>query len=201
MDELYRVVQTVGQGHWQLQVNPRGKVQGATKVTKPVKLPKTASAAAKQYWLMKSEPSECSIDDLVAAPSQTVPWVGVRNYQARNFMRDSMQIGDGVLFYHSSCPLPGVAGLAEVASHAYPDATQFDKSSPYYDVKASKDAPRWLHVDVRLRNKTTVLSLAQMRADKSLETMVVLKAGNRLSVTPVTPAQWQAVLQLLFVSE
>ena len=170
-------------------------------MTKPVKLPKTASAPAKQYWLMKSEPSECSIDDLVAAPAQTVPWIGVRNYQARNFMRDSMQIGDGVLFYHSSCPLPGVAGLAEVASHAYPDATQFDRSSPYYDPKATQDAPRWLHVDVKLHKKTAVLTLAQMRAATDLETMIVLKAGNRLSITHVTSAQWQAVLKLLFVSE
>ena len=149
---------------------------------------------------MKSEPTECSIDDLVAAPKQTVPWIGVRNYQARNFMRDAMQVGDGVLFYHSSCPLPGIAGLAFVASRAYPDATQFDKTSPYFDAKATIDAPRWLHVDVKLRQKTTVLSLAQMRAEKDLETMVVLKAGNRLSITPVTAAQWQAVLKLLAVA-
>ena len=96
----------------------------------------------KQFWLMKSEPSECSIDDLVAAPKQTVPWIGVRNYQARNFMRDSMQIGDQVLFYHSSCPDPGVAGLAEVASAAYADASQFDVDSHYYDPKATQLAPR-----------------------------------------------------------
>ena len=110
---------------------------------------------------MKSEPSECSIDDLVRLAR--VPWVGVRNYQARNFMRDAMRVGDGVLFYHSSCPEPGIAGLAEVASTAYPDATQFDPSSPYHDPKAKPDAPRWLNVDVKLVRKTRLLSLAEMR--------------------------------------
>jgi predicted RNA-binding protein with PUA-like domain len=149
------------------------------------------------HWLMKSEPSECSIDDLVAAPAQTVPWVGVRNYQARNYMRDQMKTGDGVLFYHSSCAEPGIAGLAEVASKAYPDATQFDPASPYHDPKASPDAPRWLHVDVRLRRKTRLLSLREMRTHAALADMVVLKPGNRLSITPVTDAQWRAVLRLL----
>ena len=150
-----------------------------------------------QYWLMKSEPDECSIDDLAAAPEQTVPWVGVRNYQARNFMRDAMRVGDGVLFYHSSCPQPGIAGLAEVASSAYPDATQFDPASAYHDPKSTHGAPRWLHVDVKLVRKTPLLSLARMRAEPALQTMVVLKPGNRLSITPVTPAEWQAVLTLL----
>ena len=103
-----------------------------------------------QYWLMKSEPTECSIDDLAGATRQTVPWVGVRNYQSRNFMRDVMRVGDGVLFYHSSCPEPGIAGLAEVSRAAYPDATQFDPESPYHDPKSPRDAPRWLHVDVKL---------------------------------------------------
>ena len=106
------------------------------------------------YWLMKSEPSECSIDDLVRLGC--VPWVGVRNYQARNFMRDDMHIADGVLFYHSPCPEPGIVGLAEVASAAYPDATQFDPSSPYHDAKSTATAPRWLHVDVKLVRKTRV---------------------------------------------
>jgi predicted RNA-binding protein with PUA-like domain len=152
---------------------------------------------AEQYWLMKSEPDECSIDDLAAAPNQTVPWVGVRNYQARNFMRDAMRIGDGVLFYHSSCPEPGIAGVARVASTAYTDATQFDPTSPYFDAKAQPDAPRWLHVDVRLDRKTRLLSLKEMRATPSLATLQVLKAGNRLSITPVTPAEWRAVLDLL----
>ncbi|MBX3606028.1 MAG: EVE domain-containing protein [Piscinibacter sp.] len=149
------------------------------------------------FWLMKSEPAECSIDDLVAAPKQTVPWFGVRNYQARNFMRDQMRLGDGVLFYHSSCPEPGVAGLAEVASAPYPDATQFDPASPYYDPKSSRDAPRWLLVDVKLRRKTPLLALKRMRELPQLATMILLRPGNRLSITPVTDAEWRAVLDLL----
>jgi len=150
-----------------------------------------------RYWLMKSEPSECGIDDLAKAPKQTVPWVGVRNYQARNFMRDEMQVGDGVLFYHSSCPEPGIAGLAEVASAAYPDATQFDARSHYFDAKSTPDAPRWLHVDVKLVRKTTLLPLAAMREAPSLATLQVLKRGNRLSITPVTGVEWRAILKLL----
>jgi predicted RNA-binding protein with PUA-like domain len=150
-----------------------------------------------QHWLMKSEPSECSIDDLAAAPKQTVPWVGVRNYQARNFMRDQMRVGDGVLFYHSSCPEPGIAGLAEVASGAYPDATQFDANSPYADPKSKADAPRWLHVDVKLVRKTRLLPLAEMRGAPALASMRVLERGNRLSITPVTADEWREVLALL----
>jgi predicted RNA-binding protein with PUA-like domain len=149
------------------------------------------------YWLMKSEPDEVSIDDLAAAPKQTVPWTGVRNYQARNFMRDAMQVGDGVLFYHSSCPEPGIAGLAQVASSAYPDATQFDPQSPYHDPKSVRETPRWLHVDVKLRRKTRLLSLREMRTLPQLASMRVLQSGNRLSITPVTPAEWRAVLALL----
>ena len=147
------------------------------------------------YWLMKSEPSECSIDDLVRLGC--VPWVGVRNYQARNFMRDSMRVGDGVLFYHSSCPEPGIAGLAEVASTAYADATQFDPVSPYHDPKSTVGAPRWLHVDVKLVRKTQLLPLSEMRTQGALASMVVLKRGNRLSITPVTAAEWRAVLARL----
>jgi predicted RNA-binding protein with PUA-like domain len=150
-----------------------------------------------RYWLMKSEPSECSIDDLAAAPGQTVPWVGVRNYQARNFMRDDMQPGDGVLFYHSSCPEPGIAGLAEVVSAAYADATQFDPKSHYFDAKSRSEAPRWSHVDVKLRRKTRLLSLAEMRAAPALAGMRVLERGNRLSITPVSAEEWRAVLALL----
>ena len=150
-----------------------------------------------RHWLMKSEPSECSIDDLAAAPAQTVPWVGVRNYQARNFMRDDMQVGDGVLFYHSSCPEPGIAGLAEVASAAYPDATQFDATSHYFDAKSRPEAPRWSHVDVKLLRKTRLLSLAEMRAAPTLAGMRVLERGNRLSITPVGADEWRAVLALL----
>lgn len=143
------------------------------------------------YWLMKSEPSECSIDDLVRLGR--VPWVGVRNYQARNYMRDAMRVGDGVLFYHSSCPEPGVAGLAEVASPAYADPTQFDPRSPYHDPKSMPEAPRWQHVDVKLVRKTGLLSLAAMRLHAALASMVVLKPGNRLSITPVTHVEWLAV--------
>jgi predicted RNA-binding protein with PUA-like domain len=149
------------------------------------------------YWLMKSEPGECSIDDLAAAPGQTVPWVGVRNYQSRNYMRDQMRVGDGVLFYHSSCPQPGVAGLAEVASTAYPDATQFEAGNDYFDPKSTREQPRWLHVDVRLVRKTELLSLQTMRDAPTLATMIVLRRGNRLSITPVTAAEWRAVNKLL----
>ena len=152
---------------------------------------------AARYWLMKSEPSEASIDDLAGAPGQTLPWFGVRNYQARNFMRDEMSVGDGVLFYHSSCPEPGVAGLAEVVSEPYPDETQFDAASPYHDPKSTRDKPRWSLVDVRLVRKTPLLSLAAMRQAPELETMQVLRKGNRLSITPVTPQEWRAVLRLL----
>ena len=149
------------------------------------------------YWLMKSEPGECSIDDLAAAPGQTVPWVGVRNYQSRNYMRDQMRVGDGVLFYHSSCPQPGVAGLAEVASTAYPDATQFEAGNDYFDPKSTREQPRWLHVDVSLVRKTELLSLQTMRDAPTLATMIVLRRGNRLSITPVTAAEWRAVNKLL----
>jgi predicted RNA-binding protein with PUA-like domain len=146
---------------------------------------------------MKSEPAEASIDDLARAPQQTLPWTGVRNYQARNFMRDQMQPGDDVLFYHSSCAEPGIAGLARVAGRAQPDATQFDPASPYFDARSTPEQPRWLQVDVALVRKTRLLSLAEMRAYPELATMQVLRRGNRLSITPVTKAEWQAVLALL----
>ncbi len=149
------------------------------------------------YWLMKSEPDECSIDDLAAAPGQTVPWIGVRNYQARNFMRDAMRLGDGVLFYHSSCPQPGIAGIGKVSSAAYTDASQFDPDSPYFDPKSKPEAPRWLHVDVGFVRKTRLLGLTEMRQHASLASMRVLQAGNRLSITPVSPEEWQAVTDLL----
>lgn len=150
-----------------------------------------------RYWLMKSEPDEVSIDHLAAMPKQTVAWFGVRNYQARNFMRDQMQLGDGVLFYHSSCPEPGIAGLAEVASPAYPDATQFDPASPYHDPQSSPQQPRWLNVDVKLVRKTRLLSLQEMRERPELAEMRVLQRGNRLSITPIDPLHWHAVLRLL----
>jgi predicted RNA-binding protein with PUA-like domain len=147
------------------------------------------------YWLMKSEPSEVSIDDL--ARLKRVPWFGVRNYLARNYMRDHMKPGDGVLFYHSSCPEPGVAGLAEVASAAYPDETQFDAKGKYFDPKATREAPRWMHVDVKLVRKTSLLSLATLRATPALASMVLLQKGNRLSITPVTPTEWRTINKLL----
>lgn len=150
-----------------------------------------------KYWLMKSEPSEVSIDDAIAAPKQTSPWFGVRNYQARNFMRDQMQVGDGVLFYHSSCAEPGIAGIAEVASTPYPDDTQFDKKSHYYDPKATRENPRWMLVDVRAIKKIPLISLAELRAHAELADMTILKRGNRLSITPVTPAEWRFITQKL----
>ncbi len=148
------------------------------------------------HWLMKSEPAEFSIDDLAKAKNQSVAWFGVRNYLARNFMRDHMKIGDDVLFYHSSCPEPGVAGLAKVSTHAYPDATQFDKKSKYFDAKATPDNPRWMLVDVQLVKKTRLVPLAEMRATKSLEDMVILQRGNRLSITPVTASEWKTIQKL-----
>lgn len=149
------------------------------------------------YWLMKSEPDEASIDHLAAAPHKTLAWTGVRNYQARNFMRDAMQPGDGVLFYHSSCPQPGIAGLARVVGGLGSDPTQFDPASPYHDAKSSPDRPRWIKIDVQLVRKTRLLGLAEMRAAPELATMQVLQRGNRLSITPVTPSEWQAVLARL----
>jgi predicted RNA-binding protein with PUA-like domain len=146
-----------------------------------------------RYWLMKSEPAECSIDDALAAPKRTTPWTGVRNYQARNFMRDAMKLGDGVLFYHSSCEQPGIAGLAEVASPAYPDPTQFDRASDYFDPKASPDAPRWFLVDVRARRKTRLIGLAELRAQPALAGMQILQRGNRLSITPVARSEWNHI--------
>ena len=162
----------------------------------------TASANAGKikvlkYWLMKSEPDECSIDDVLAARGRTTPWSGVRNYQARNFMRDQMQAGDGVLFYHSSCEVPGIAGLAEVASAAYPDESQFDRKSPYYEPKATRAAPRWMLVDVKLERKTRLMPLSEMREHKPLAKMLTLRRGNRLSITPVTEAEWKFIVKRL----
>ena len=146
---------------------------------------------------MKSEPDEFSIEDLARAPKKTTAWFGVRNYVARNFMRDSMRVGDGVLFYHSSCPEPGIAGIAKVASKPYPDASQFDRKSPYFDPKATRDAPRWMLVDVKLAKKTRLMPLEEMRRHGPLAGMVTLKRGNRLSITPVTPAEWDFILKQL----
>jgi len=155
-----------------------------------------ADGALMRYWLMKSEPDEFSIDDLAAAAGRTTPWVGVRNYQARNFMRDQMRVGDRAFFYHSSCPEPGIAGIVEVCSTAYPDATQFERKSPYFDPKATREAPRWVHVEVKLVRKTRLVPLAELRAHPGLARMRILQRGNRLSITPVDPAEWSIITRL-----
>ncbi len=146
-----------------------------------------------RYWLMKSEPSDCSIDNLAALPEQTVAWYGVRNYQARNFMRDQMSVGDGVLFYHSNCKEPGIAGIARVGSAAYPDATQFDRDSKYFDPKATLEQPRWMNVDVQLVRKIALISIDELRRHPELERMRTLQRGNRLSITPLDPAEWKFI--------
>ena len=150
-----------------------------------------------QHWLMKSEPDEFSIDDLVKAPKKTTPWFGVRNYTARNFMRDTMRVGDDVLFYHSSCEVPGIYGLARVASKAYPDASQFDPKSEYYDPKSKREDPRWMLVDVKLVKKTRAMPLDEMRGYPELAGMLTLRRGNRLSITPVTDAEWDFIVKRL----
>ena len=149
------------------------------------------------YWLMKSEPDEFSIEDLARAPKKTTPWFGVRNYQARNYMRDHMRVGDGVLFYHSSCEVPGIAGIATVASKPYADFSQFDPKSPYHDPKSKREDPRWMLVDVKLAKKTRLLPLDELRTYPQLAEMVVLRRGNRLSITPVTEAEWKFILRRL----
>ena len=149
-----------------------------------------------KHWLMKSEPSEMSIDDLSKLPRRTAPWTGVRNYTARNFMRDAMRVGDLAFFYHSSCPEPGIAGIVEVSAPAHPDPTQFDPESDYHDPKSTREAPRWMCVDVTFVEKTRLIAIAELRASKALEKMVTLQRGNRLSITPVTAAEWKAVLKL-----
>ena len=149
------------------------------------------------FWLMKSEPDELGIDDLAAAPGRTTAWSGVRNYQARNFMRDRMRIGDKVFFYHSSCPEPGIAGIAEVASAPYPDASQFDAKSPYFDAAATREAPRWVNVDVKFAKKTRLVSLAELRGEAALSGMRLLAPGNRLSITPVDAKEWKFITKKL----
>jgi len=151
----------------------------------------------KRYWLMKSEPDAFSIDDLQRVGTE--PWNGVRNYQARNFMRDGMKVGDGVLFYHSNAKVPGIVGLASVASEAYPDATQFDPKSDYYDAKATREDPRWLLVDVAFERKlkrTIALDEIKQHADALGEGFPLIARGNRLSILPVTAAQWKFLLSL-----
>ena len=149
------------------------------------------------YWLMKSEPDEVGIDHLAANPERAFEWTGVRNYQARNFMRDQMQPGDQLLFWHSSCPQPGIAGIAEVVGAAHTDSSQFDPASPYFDPKSSPEQPRWQCVDVRFVRKTALLSPAVLRQHPALLEMTVLQRGNRLSITPVTPQQWDYLMENL----
>jgi predicted RNA-binding protein with PUA-like domain len=146
---------------------------------------------------MKSEPDEVSIDHLAKMPNQTVAWFGVRNYQARNFMRDQMKVGDQVLFYHSSCPEPGIAGLAVVAKLAYPDETQFDPESKYYEPKATRENPRWFNVDVKFKKKTRLVGIQELRAHSELADMRILQPGNRLSITPVDPGEWEFITKKL----
>lgn len=150
-----------------------------------------------RYWLMKSEPSDVSIDDLAAMSNQTVDWYGIRNYQARNFMRDQMNIGDGVFFYHSNCETPGIVGIAEVSAKAYPDRLQFIQGHKYYDPKSTAETPRWVNVDVKLVKKTRILSLKDMREIPELANLRILQRGNRLSITPIDPKDWAFINQLL----
>lgn len=154
-----------------------------------------------RYWLMKSEPDETSIDHLAAEPARLFEWTGVRNYQARNFMRDDMHPGDLLLFWHSSCPEPGIAGIAEVAAAAHADSSQFDPASPYHDPKSDSANPRWQCVDVRFVEKTRLVQPAELRQHPLLEGMTVLKRGNRLSITPVTAEEWAYLMDLLGVGQ
>lgn len=153
-------------------------------------------APARQYWLMKSEPDEFSIDDL--ARVGTEPWTGVRNYQARNFMWKQMRVGDGVFFYHSNAAVPGIHGLARVASTPYPDPTQFEPDSDYFDPKSRREEPRWWLVDVGFERKLArAISLDELRGHAgALDDFPLLRRGNRLSVLPVTAAQWKYILTL-----
>ena len=147
------------------------------------------------YWLMKSEPKAFSIDDLKSRKCE--PWDGVRNYQARNFMRDQMHVGDEVLFYHSNCALPGIVGLAKVASAAYPDPTQFDPNNPHFDAASKPEQPRWMLVDVAfVRKLKRVITLRELQAMPVLEGLALVRKGNRLSVMPVETAHWHAIMAL-----
>lgn len=150
-----------------------------------------------RYWLMKSEPSDVSIDDLASLPEKTIAWYGVRNYQARNFMRDQMSVGDPVFFYHSSCSEPGIAGIAEVCKLAYPDTTQFDPTSKYFDPKATSQSPRWFNVEVKFIKKTRLVGIKELRSYPDLSSLRILQTGNRLSITPVDPSEWQFIMGIL----
>ncbi|MBC2604201.1 EVE domain-containing protein [Puniceicoccus vermicola] len=151
----------------------------------------------KNYWLMKSEPDAFSIEDLEKRENGTEPWDGIRNYQARNFMRDDMKIGDAVLFYHSNCKTPGVVGVAEIASEAYPDPTAFDSKSKYFDEKSDPENPRWILVDVRFVDKLPrTVSLSEMKETAALKDMKILQRGNRLSITPVAKKEFDHILKM-----
>ena len=150
-----------------------------------------------RHWLMKSEPDVFGIDDLAKEPGRTAAWWGVRNYQARNFMRDDMSVGDLAFFYHSSCAEPGIAGLMKVAKKAYPDITQFDPASEYHDPKSTPEAPRWMNVDMKLVKKTRLVPLTELRAHPELASLRILQRGNRLSITPIEPAEWAFIAGLI----
>ena len=152
-----------------------------------------------QYWLMKSEPDVYGIDHLAGEPDKTTHWDGVRNYQARNMMRDEMKRGDKVFFYHSNCDVPGIVGIAKVARTGYPDHTAFDPNDPHFDAKSDPDNPRWYMVDVKfVRKFRKIISLRTLKqfADNELEGMPLLRRGNRLSVMPVEKAHWDFILSL-----
>jgi len=151
------------------------------------------------YWLIKSEPDVFSIDALAAAPKQITSWDGVRNYQVRNMMRDTMQVGDLAFFYHSSCPNPGIAGIVTINSAAYPDATQFDRKHDHYDAASERDNPRWLMIDVKLHRKLKrIITLEELRRHEKqeLKQLLILKRGNRLSITPVDATDWHFIINL-----
>ncbi len=149
------------------------------------------------YWLLKSEPDVFGIDDLKRCKKQTHYWDGVRNYQARNFMRDQMQVGDLAFFYHSNATPPGIAGIVRIASGPYPDPTQFDSKSKYFDAGSDPAKPRWVVVDVEYqRHMKRFLTLDELRRQSALADMLLLRKGNRLSITPVEPVHWRAILQL-----
>ena len=150
------------------------------------------------YWLIKSEPDAFSIDDLINTPGETDHWDGIRNYQARNFMRDAMSKGDQVFFYHSSCKQPGIVGLAEIVSDAYTDHTAFDSNEKYFDPKSDPENPRWVMVDVRYKRKTKrLISLSEIKEHaEDLEGFALIRRGNRLSVMPVSKPHWDFILSL-----
>ena len=149
------------------------------------------------YWLMKSEPNAFSIDDLQQMPQQTEHWDGVRNYQARNMMRDDMRIGDQVFFYHSNCATPGIAGVMEVVRESYPDHTAFDPQDKHFDPKSDPEKPRWFMVDIKyIRHTRRVIPLAELKEQGELESMPLVRKGNRLSIMPVTQHEWEYILRI-----